>query len=403
MVKDAARMLEAAQSSLDEESLVALTSRLISIPSYHGLENPEEKISLYLRDFLAGEGLETERRQTPEGRFNVFARYGRGKSFEKTLMLNGHTDTVDVANMTIPPFSGEVREGKIFGRGSVDMKGALAAMIHAVLAVKKAEIPLEGEVLFAGVADEEFWNAGTRDIVERGPRTRYALVGEPTEMKIFHGHRALEWIEIVLKGKYAHGGTPERGINAIEKAGLLIRALSEELLPRIRERVHPITGPSTLNLGEIRGGTQPSTVAGECLLRLDRRWIPGESTESVLRELEELGERLRCSDEDFQMEIRNMRDMEKNPLGQPPLETSPESPLVRTLEKTLLQMQKIPEKGYFPGWTDGGLLSFAGGMETVVFGPGDLSLAHTEREFCEVDQIVACSRAYVAAILEICF
>jgi acetylornithine deacetylase/succinyl-diaminopimelate desuccinylase len=402
MVKDAASMLKTAQNCLDEESLVALTSRLVSIPSYHGLENPEEKISLYLRDFLAEEGLETERRRTPEGRFNVLAHYGKGGSFEKTLMLNGHTDTVDVANMTIAPFSGEVREGRVFGRGSVDMKGALAAMIHAVLAVKKAGIPLEGEVLFAGVADEEFWNAGTRDIVERGPKTRYAIVGEPTELKIFHGHRALEWIEIAVKGRYAHGGTPEKGVNAIEKAGLLIRALSEELLPRIRKRLHPITGPSTLNLGQILGGTQPSTVAGECILRLDRRWIPGESTESVLQELEELGEKIHDLHRDFTMEVSNMRDMEKNPLGQPPLITPPDSPLVGTLEEALLGMGKVPQKGYFPGWTDAGLLSSVGGMETVVFGPGDLGFAHTEREFCPVDQIIASSRAYIAAILEIC-
>ncbi|HPQ38286.1 MAG TPA: M20 family metallopeptidase [Synergistaceae bacterium] len=401
-MKTSVHMLETAQNCLEEKALLDLTRKLISIPSHHGLENPEEEISLYLRDFLVHQGLETERRGTPEGRFNVLARYGKRKSSEKTLMLNGHTDTVDVANMIIPPFSGEIKDGKIFGRGSVDMKGSLAAMIHAVLAIKKAGIPLEGEVLFAGVADEEFWNAGTRDLVKRGPRARYAIVGEPTKLQIYHGHRGLEWIEIAVKGKYAHGGTPEKGINAIEKAGLLIRALTEDLLPKIRERGHSITGPSTLNLGQILGGTQPSTVAGECILRLDRRWIPGESTESVLRELEELGEKLHRRDENFRMEVSNMRDMEKNHLGQPPLVTSPDSPLVRVLEETLARMNRTPEKGSFPGWTDAGLLSSAGGMETVVFGPGDISSAHTEKEFCEVDQIIACSRAYVGAILEIC-
>ncbi len=401
-MKTSARLLETAQNYLEEEALLDLTRKLISIPSYHGLENPEAEISLYLRDFLAQEGLEAERRETPEGRFNVLARYGEGRSFEKTLMLNGHTDTVDIANMIVPPFSGEVSEGKIFGRGSVDMKAALAAMIYAILAIKRAGVSLEGEVVFAGVADEEFWNAGTRDLVTRGPQTRYAIVGEPTELKIYHGHRGLEWIEIVIKGKYAHGGTPEKGINAIEKAGLLIRALSEELLPRIRERSHPITGPATLNLGQIIGGTQPSTVAGECLLRLDRRWIPGESTESVLRELEDLGEKLHGMDGNFRMEVSNMRNMEENLLGQPPLVTSPDSPLVRVLEEALLQMDKIPQKGHFPGWTDAGLLSYCGKIETVVFGPGDISCAHTEREYCDIDQILASARAYIAAILELC-
>lgn len=401
-VKNRKEALQAALSCLDETSLLDLTRKLIAIPSHHGLENPEREMAAYLERFLVEAGLTVCRRLTAGGRFNVIATLGKNRSPEKTLMLNGHMDTVGVENMKGDPFSGEIVDGKIFGRGSVDMKAALASMIHAVLAVKEAGIPLEGQVVFAGVADEELWNAGTRDIVARGPRTKYAIVGEPTGLRIDHGHRALEWIEIVIRGRAAHGGTPERGVNAIEKAGKLLRILCDELLPAINERTHPITGPSTLNLGQIFGGTQPSTVAGECVIRLDRRWIPGESTESVLEELREIIRRLRRDDPDYDGEVRNMRDMATNTVGQPPLLTAPDSPLVRRLSGALSRFGPSPRLGAFPGWTDGGILSSAGGIETVVFGPGDLSVAHSDREFCPVDEVIRSCPVYLSTLLDLC-
>lgn len=401
-MKNTKENLQKALSCLDEDALVGLTKKLISIPSHHGLQNPEEEISRFIGEFFRREGVDQEIQATDGGRFNVIAKYGNNASFEKTLMLNGHTDTVNTENMTLDPFSGDIIDGKIFGRGSVDMKGALASMILAVLAVKRAGIGLEGQVVFAGVADEEFWNIGTRHIVEHGPRTRFAIVGEPTELKIVNGHRALEWIEIAIKGRYCHGGTPERGINAIEKAGKLINSICNDLLPALKARTNPVTGPSTLNLGSISGGTQPSTVAGECTIRLDRRWIPGESTESAMEEIRDLVRRLKRSDPDYEAEVRNMRNTEMNPIGQPPLMTDPDSVLVQTLEKAVSRFAGKPELGSFPGWTDAGILSSAGGIETVVLGPGDLSSAHSDVEFCQIEQIIQSCRVYIAAILDIC-
>jgi len=401
-MKKTKEILQKALSCLDEGALVRLTKKLISIPSHHGLQNPEEEISRFLVDFLRLEGVDSEL-QTIEGeRSNVIAKYGRNALFEKTLMLNGHMDTVSVENMTVDPFSGDILDRKIFGRGSVDMKGSLASMIYAVLAIKRAKIMLEGQVVFAAVADEEFWNLGTRHIVEHGPRTRYAIVGEPTELKIDNGHRALEWIEIAIKGRYCHGGTPERGINAIEKAGKLIYSICGDLLPSLHERTNPVTGPSTLNLGSIFGGTQPSTVAGECMIRLDRRWIPGESTESAMEELREVVRRLKHSDPDYEAEVRNMRNVKNNSIGQPPLMTDPDSVLVKSLERAVSEYVGPPELAFFPGWTDAGILSSAGGIETVVFGPGDLSSAHSDVEFCQIDQIIQSCKVYIATILDIC-
>ena len=149
-------VIDTALSFIDEGALVNLARELVSIPSYHGLDNPEKEISSFLQFLLKSEGLNPARIETEEGRYNVIAGYGKKNNLEKTLMLNGHLDTVSVENMTADPFSGKIIDGKIFGRGSVDMKSALASMIHAILAVKRAGISLEGEVVFAGVSDEEF-------------------------------------------------------------------------------------------------------------------------------------------------------------------------------------------------------------------------------------------------------
>lgn len=401
-MKNSKETFQKVLSCLDNESLVGLTKKLISIPSHHDLQNPEEEISRFLVEFLGVEGVDSALHPTDGERYNVIAKYGENAFFEKTLMLNGHTDTVSVENMTIDPFSGDILDGKIFGRGSVDMKGSLAAMIHALLAIKRAGVRLEGQVVFAGVADEEFWNIGTRHIVENGPRTKYAIVGEPTGLKIDNGHRALEWIEIAIKGRYCHGGTPERGINAIEKAGKLIYSICNDLLPSLHERTNQVTGPSTLNLGSIFGGTQPSTVAGECMIRLDRRWIPGESTESAMEELREVVRRIKSSDPDYNAEVRNMRNTKMNSIGQPPLMTDPKSLLVQSLKRAVSEFVGRPELGFFPGWTDAGILSSVGGIETVVFGPGDLSSAHSDVEFCRIEQIIQSCKVYIAAILDIC-
>jgi len=125
-MKNTKENLQKALSCLDEDALVGLTKKLISIPSHHGLQNPEEDISRFIGEFFRREGVDQEIQATDGGRFNVIAKYGDNASFEKTLMLNGHTDTVNTENMTLDPFSGDIIDGTIFGRGSVDMKGALA-------------------------------------------------------------------------------------------------------------------------------------------------------------------------------------------------------------------------------------------------------------------------------------
>ncbi|MEW6244328.1 MAG: M20 family metallopeptidase [Bacillota bacterium] len=387
---------------VDAEELIWLTQKLISIPSYHGRENPEKEISAFIHAFLRDNGIASEKVRVVDERFNVIGTYGSGQDPEKSLMLCGHLDTVGVDNMQIDPFEGYVRDGRIFGRGAVDMKGAVAAMIMALVTLKRSGVELSGSAVFAGVIDEEWWSEGARHLVVHGPRTRYAVVGEPTEMEIHNGHRGLEWLEIKVTGKYAHGGTPELGVNAIVKMNKVITEVYETLLPKISTRHDPVTGPATLNLGLIKGGTQPSTVAGECILQLDRRFVPGESTESVTAEIAQILDKLASRDPEFRAEVRNMRDVRANPIGNPPLHTSPSSPLVACLKSVSQAVRGHARIGRFPAWTDAGILSCVGGVESVVLGPGHLSSAHTEEEYCPIADIVDCCRIYTGALFDLC-
>lgn len=385
---------------LDEDRIIELTKKLIAIPSYHGLEVPEKEVSSYLYKYLLDEGFESEHISVAGERKNVIAWYGANSDKEKTLMLEGHMDTVDVKNMSVDPFSGNIENGNIYGRGSVDMKGALAAMVGALMAIKKAGIQLDGRAYFAGVVDEERNYRGADYIAKNGPITRYAIVGEPTELEIHNGHRGLIWIEVKVNGKYAHGGTPEKGINAIEKINSVITEIVTKLKPEIMKRKHPVTGPSHLNLGHIKGGTQPSTVAGECILQMDRRWLPDESQEGAVQEIENILANLKKKDPEFDATVTVMDD--NMDIQFPPLVCEEQSPLVNILKEASTEVLNSSKTSYFPAWTDGSILSRDGGIETVVLGPGHLSSAHSEEEFCPVQEIIDASKIYIYSILKIC-
>lgn len=388
-------------NNLDKDELIELTRKLISIPSYHGLPNNEKEIGEYIYKFLIDNSMKPELIKVKNERSNVICGYGDNKDNSKTLMLNGHLDTVDVKNMIIKPFESYIENGCIFGRGSVDMKGAVAAMIMAVLIVKRAGIKLDGRVYFAGVIDEERGAEGTRHIIKNGPITKYAVVGEPSNLEIQNGHRGLEWIRIIVEGKYSHGGTPQDGINAIEKMNKVINEIQNNLLPLVKKRKHPIAGPANFNLGTIKGGTQPSTVPGDCILEIDRRYIPGESRDSVIKELNDIFEKISISDPDFKARAEIMSTKDSMNLGYPPLVCKPDSNIISSL-KDAVQTNNLETKiSYFPGWTDASLLSYKD-VEAVVFGPGHLSSAHSDKEFCPIDDIINACKIYLYTIIDIC-
>jgi acetylornithine deacetylase/succinyl-diaminopimelate desuccinylase family protein len=262
------------------DELVSLTQQLIRIPSHKDAPGREKKVAEYIYNYCLENGLEVVLEKVEGERCNVLA-YLRGDGTGRTLMLNGHTDTVPPYNMTIDPFEANIMDGYIFGRGAVDMKGALACMLTAMLAVKRSGIKLKGDVIFTGVIGEEERSEGTEHIVKSGLKADGAIVGEPSNYEYAIGHRGLEWLEIIIKGKAAHGGIPHLGINAIEKAAVFINKVKEELYPMLEGRYNEYMGPSVMNFGVIQGGSQPSTVADTCSIKIDRRYIPGETVHKI--------------------------------------------------------------------------------------------------------------------------
>lgn len=379
---------------------VDLAADLVRLPSYPGIERQEERVVLALGRFLGEHDLAVQLEEILPGRPNLLASV-EGEEPGPHLVLCGHTDTVP-PNAGDPgvALSGEIRDGRLHGRGSVDMKGAVAAMAVATVALAR-HLP-KGRVTFAAVIDEEMESLGAEQLVDTNFRADGAIVGEPTNNRIALGHKGLEWLEVHLEGRSAHGGTPDQGINAVSAAGLFLTLVENELKPRLLARRHPILGPPTLNFGTIQGGDQPSTVAAHCVLKLDRRTVPGESFQSIVVELTDLLERVERAFPGLRTVVRRVPGgMGK--LLHVALVTTPESPLAaaaRSARRTVCGAEG--ELTTFPAWTDGALLSGYAGIPTLILGPGELSLAHSPRESVPVDEIHEAARIYAHLALAFC-
>jgi len=385
--------------SLNE--LIKLTQSLIKIPSHKDVQGREKEVANYIYDFCVEHGLEAELIPVEGERCNVIA-YLRGDGTGKTLMLNGHTDTVPPYNMTIDPFAAEIKDDAIWGRGAVDMKGPIASMLISMLALKRSGIKLKGDVIFTGVIGEEERSEGTEYLVKSGLKADGAVVGEPSNYEYAIGHRGLEWLEIIVKGKAAHGGVPHLGVNAIEKAAKLIEKIRIDLYPKLEKRYNEYMGPSVMNFGVVQGGSQPSTVADKCSIKIDRRYIPGETVESVLKEFQDIIDGLKVEDPDFDAEIIRMPNNMLT-LDHVYLITPPNDPIVTTVRGAIKEViDKEPLITRRRGWTDAALLSNYANIPTVVFGPGNISFSHTKDERIEISQLVDAVDIYTRIIQNFC-
>ena len=384
-----------------QDELVQLVKSLIKIPSHKDVHNREKEVGDFIFQFCTDNGIDTERVIVEGERSNIMA-FLKGDGTGKTLMLNGHMDTVPPYNMTIDAFGAEIKEGRIWGRGAVDMKGPIACMLMTMISFKRAGIKLKGNVVFIGVVGEEERSEGTEHLVKSNFHADGAVVGEPSHYEYAIGHRGLEWLEISVKGKAAHGGVPHLGINAIEKAAVLIERIRKELYPKLKNRYNEYMGPSVMNFGVISGGNQPSTVADTCSIKIDRRYIPGETVESVIQEYQEIIDSIKSEDPDFDAEIIRMPNNMLT-LDHLYLMTPPNDPIVLAVKDSIREtIQKEPEITRKRGWTDAALLSNFGHIPTVVFGPGEISSSHTKNESVSIDELVDAVEIYGRIIERFC-
>jgi acetylornithine deacetylase len=338
----------------------------------------EQACAELLRDVLDAWGFRTELHDTVPGggRPNLVARIG-GAGEGRSLMLNGHLDVVGVEGMVHAPFTAEERDGRLYGRGSADMKGGIAAMCAAAL--RAAQAGISGEIVIAAVADEEYESLGTRALLERGVRAEACVVTEPTRLTIMPAHRGFVWMKVEVTGRAAHGSRWDIGVDAIRHAGLLLAELDRldaEVLPR---HTHPLLGRGSLHASTIEGGIGLSTYPDRCVLKLERRTIPGERAADAVAEVQLACDAVRARRPTFAAEVRLL-------VTQGPSDVKVDAPLVLGLSAAL-EACRLPRRiEGMSAWTDAALLNEAG-IPAVCFGPGDISLAHAAEEYIPLEEI----------------
>ena len=375
----------------------ALTETLVRVDSRNPTLVPgapgESGCAHVLAEVLGGWGFRLEWQDVRDGRANLLARIGTPERDAPVLMFNGHLDVVGVDGMTHAPFAPVLRDGLLYGRGSCDMKAGIAAM--CVAAWQAAQQPMRGEIVVAAVIDEEFESLGTRAMLECGTRADVAVVTEPTRLAICPAHRGFVWLEFTFTGRAAHGSRYEIGIDAIQHAALVLTALERMQQVRLVTRTHPLLGRASLHASTISGGTGWSTYPDQCVLRVERRTVPGETTALVLHEVELLLAELRNSEPQLTVRVRV-------DTAQGPSDVAADAPLVQRLSAAheAVSGHRPPIEG-LSAWTDAALLNEAG-IPAVCFGPGDISLAHAATEYVPLAEIDAATAVLTAFALDWC-
>ncbi len=381
--------------AVDREYVTTLCQRLVGIDSVNPVLVPGAAGEGEIAEFLAAEcarlGLQVVRHEPERGRVSVVGRR-QGSGGGRSLMLNAHLDTVGVDGMG-RPFSGDVRDGRLYGRGAYDMKGSLAASLAAVKAIADAGVVLRGDLLVAGVADEEYGSIGTADLVSH-TRTDAAIVTEPTELGICLAHKGYLWIEVTVRGRAAHGSRFTEGVDANLRMGRFLAKL-DRLEQELRARPpHPLVGPPSLHAALLNGGTGLSTYAAECTLKIERRTVPGETPEGAMAEIESLLDELRRDDASFDAEARLF-------FARDPFEVGRDTALVRALDEGLRAVTGEAPRYYGDTpWMDAALTQ-AAGIETVVFGPAGAG-AHAAEEWVDVDSMVRCAEVLAETARRYC-
>ncbi len=384
-----------ADAGIDMEGLLELLRDLIRIESVNPSLDPsgsgEAEIAGYLADRLGRSGLDVRTRDLGGGRMNVVATL-KGSGSGRSLMLSGHMDTVSLEGMESDPLGAEYRGGRVYGRGSLDMKAGIAAMALAVEAAR-ASGPFAGDVILALVADEEYASIGTEALVKECSADA-AVLCEPTGLAICTAHKGFCWVALDVFGKAAHGSRAAEGVDAITKAGKFLARLEDYAGRTLSRKAHPRLGPPSVHASTIKGGLGLSTYPDRCTVQIERRIIPGETPDTVRQEFDRLIRDLRAEDEHFRAEADVY-------FSRPPLETSEDEPIVRALDRACAEvLGAAPAHIANSAWLDTALLAEAG-IPAVSFGPSGEGL-HGAVEYVDLESAAAAARVLVRVISDFC-
>jgi len=387
---------------VDAQLLRDLLRGLVAIDSVNPLLVPgargEAAAAEFLRDFLRRRGIAADLQEAAPGRPNVVALIGPSATSEATmpkpraaLAVLAHMDTVGAGDMP-DAFTPKERNGRLYGRGALDIKSGVAAMCAAALAVRSGAIRLELPLLIAAVVDEECNSIGT-EILLRQYTAEAAVVLEPTDLRLCIAHKGYAWFEITTHGRAAHGSLPEEGRDAIRMMGRVLGLL--DALDRNLAQLpgHDRLGHASLHASLITGGQELSSYPAECHLRIERRTLPGESDAQIEAEFRGLLEDLQARDPEFRATARRLA-------SRPPYEILPDAPIAAATAEAIREVTGSAELSGMAAWTDTALLAEAG-IPGVVFGPRGRGL-HGAEEYVELESVYACAEVLHRLILRFC-
>jgi acetylornithine deacetylase len=333
---------------------------------------------------LVSIGLSVDVTEVAPGRPNVVGTV-QGRAPGRSLMFCGHIDTVGVAGMN-SPFEPVERDGRLYGRGSQDMKGGVAAMIGAARLIAETGGLSEGQLVIAAVIDEEHASLGADALVTKF-RADAAVVTEPTDLDVAVAHKGFQWVEIETRGRAAHGSRPREGRDAVMRMGRVLARL-EALDRKLQSgRSHPLLGTASLHASTIAGGREWSSYPDRCVLQVERRTLPGEAEMAALEEARAILDALRDEDSQFEASASPV-------FGRSPYEIDPGHRLPDLLRAAATEVGHTPQRVGMTFWTDAAILGGAG-IPSVLFGPGGAGL-HSVEEYVRVREVEICRDALAA-------
>jgi len=374
-------------------SLRELVGELVAIDSVNPDLVPggagEMEIARFIAGWLEASGVEAHIDEIAPRRANVIG-VARGTGGGRTLLLNGHTDTVGHDGYE-RPLAPVVEGDRLYGRGSFDMKGGVAAALWAC--AEASRLSLAGDVVVAAVCDEEFASIGSQAVAAQ-IRADAAIVTEPTALDVCVAHKGFAWLEVEIAGRAAHGSQPRLGVDAIAKAGRVLTGIDELDRRLAQEAGHSLLGPGSVHASLIEGGQELSSYPERCLVQLERRTIPGEGRDVVETEVRELVRQAEEADPGLRAEVRTT-------LVRPPFEIGLDDEIVRLVRgHAEHERGSAPEVIGWAAWMDSAILS-AAGIPSVVFGPGGEG-AHAVVEWVDLASVEQCAAVLLAAAREFC-
>ena len=383
------------KSKIKEEDITNLAQKLIRIPSDEIAG--EQEVCEYLSDILKSLGMKVRLQEVLPKRPNIIAEVFGGNN-GKSIMFNGHIDTVPIGNIekwNTDPYKAIIKDNKLFGRGATDMKGSIASMIIAIKYIMNNVENFNGKIIFTGVMAEETTGLGTQKVLEENIKTDMAKVGEPTDEKIYRAHKGTIWFNIFTYGKLEHSSESNtESNNAIINMMRLIEEINK-ISKELEGKNNSLVGHPSINVGLIEGGTKQNMIADSCKVSIDRRILPEEEPNEILDELRVRFDNLRLIDNRLKFNI------EKDTIREA-VEVSESEPIVQEVKRAVNKILNInPIVSGMKATTDMSILVNQGNIPSVIYGPGFIKQAHTIDEFIEVERLVESSQVYAEVLVNI--